>query len=199
MRRIIFMMSVSLDGFMEGPNREIDWHLVDGELHSYFNEQLSAMGAFLSGRVTYELMAAFWPTADTNPVSTGPMIEFARIWRDMPKIVFSRTLERADWNTTVVRDVVAGQVMALKAQPGGDLVLGGADIAAAFMRHDLIDEYRLYVHPVLIGQGKPLFQVSNTMINLHLAETRTFGNGVVLLRYQRPDTQSTETRDALAL
>jgi dihydrofolate reductase/transposase len=185
-RKIILMMSVSLDGFIEGPDRELDWHMVDDELHGHFNEQLSAMGAFLSGRVTYELMAGFWPTADTDPSSTGPMVEFARIWRDMPKIVFSRTLERAGWNTTVVRDVVADQVMELKAQPGGDLVLGGADIAAAFMRHDLIDEYRLYVHPVVIGQGKPLFQASDTRINLQLAETRTFGNGVVLLRYQRP-------------
>jgi len=87
----------------------------------------------------------------------------------------------------VVRDVVAEEVQELKAQPGGDLVLGGADLAAAFMRHDLIDEYRLYVHPVVIGQGKPLFQVSDKRINLQLAETRTFGNGVVLLRYQRPD------------
>ena len=188
MRKIILMMSVSLDGFIEGPDHELDWHMVDDELHGHFNEQLSAMGAFLSGRVTYELMAGFWPTADTDPSSTGPMVEFARIWRDMPKIVFSRTLERADWNTTVVRDVVADQVMELKAQPGGDLVLGGADIAAAFMRHDLIDEYRLYVHPVVIGQGKPLFQTSDTKINLQLAETRTFGNGVVLLRYKRPDT-----------
>jgi dihydrofolate reductase len=99
----------------------------------------------------------------------------------------------------VVRDVVPEEVMELKARPGGDLVLGGADIAAAFMRHDLIDEYRLYVHPVLIGQGKPLFQASDTKIDLQLAETRTFGNGVVLLRYQRPDTQSTDTRDAQAL
>ena len=199
MRKIILMMSVSLDGFIGGPNRELDWHMVDDELHSHFNEQLGAMGAFLSGRVTYELMAGFWPTADTDPSSTGPMVEFARIWRDMPKIVFSRTLERADWNTTVIRDVVAGQVMELKAQPGGDLVLGGADIAAAFMRHDLIDEFRLYVHPVVIGQGKPLFQPSNTRIKLQLAEKRTFGNGVVLLRYQLPDAKSPETRDAQAL
>jgi dihydrofolate reductase len=197
MRKIILMMSVSLDGFIEGPDRELDWQMVDDELHSHFNEQLSAMGAFLSGRVTYELMAGVWPTADTDPSSTGPMVEFARIWRDMPKIVFSRTLERADWNTTVVRDVVADQVMELKAQPGGDLVLGGADIAAAFMRHNLIDEYRLYVHPVVIGQGKPLFQASDTKINLQLAETRTFGNGVVPLRYSA-DTQSKETRDAKA-
>ena len=199
MRKIILMMSVSLDGFIEGPDRELDWHMVDDELHRHFNEQLSAMGAFLSGRVTYELMAGFWPTADTDPSSTGPMVEFARIWRDMPKIVFSRTLERADWNTTVVRDLVVEEVLELKAQPGGDLVLGGADLAAAFMRHDLIDEYRLYVHPIVIGQGKPLFQASDAKINLQLAETRTFGNGVVLLRYQRPDAQGREMRDAPAL
>jgi len=181
------MMSVSLDGFIEGPDREIDWPLVDDELHSHFNEELSAMGAFLNGRVTYELMAGFWPTADTDPSSTGPMVEFARIWRDMPKVVFSRTLERAGWNTTVVRDLLPEKIMELKAAPGGDLALGGADLAAAFMRHDLIDEYRLYVHPVVIGRGKPLFQPSDAKISLRLAGTRTFGNGVVLLRYQRPD------------
>jgi dihydrofolate reductase len=196
MRKIVLMMSVSLDGFIEGPNREIDWHLVDDELHSHFNQQLSTMGAFLNGRVTYELMAGFWPTADTDPQSTAPMVEFARIWRDMPKVVYSRTLERADWNATVVRDVVPDEVMELKAQPGGDLALGGAHLAAAFMRYDLIDEYRIYVHPVVIGKGKPLFPASDTRIHLRLAETRTFGNGVVLLRYQRPDTQRPHTRDA---
>jgi dihydrofolate reductase len=184
------MMSVAVDGFIEGPDRDIDWHMVDDELHRHFNQQLSTMGAFLNGRVTYGLMARFWPTADTDPSSTQPMVEFARIWRDMPKIVFSRTLRRADWNTTVVRDVVPEEIQALKAQPGGDLVLGGADLAAAFMRHDLIDEYRLYVHPVVIGRGKPLFQPADVKRELRLAETRTFGNGVVLLRYQRPDAQA---------
>lgn len=129
MRKIILSMSISLDGFIEGPNREIDWHLVDDELHSHFNEQLGAMGAFLLGRVTYELLAEFWPTADSDPASTGPMLEFARIWRDMPKIVFSRTLQQADRNTTIVRDVVVEDIMALKEQPGGNLVLGGADLA----------------------------------------------------------------------
>ena len=186
MRKVILTMSVSLDGFIEGPNREIDWHMVDDELHSHFNEWLAAMGAFLSGRVTYELMAEFWPTADSDPSSTGPMVEFARIWRDMPKIVYSTTLEHADWNTTVVRDVVPEEVMALKAQPGGDLALGGADLAAAFMRHDLIDEYRIYVHPIVIGGGKPLFPPSSGVeVVLRLVETRAFGNGVVLLRYSR--------------
>jgi dihydrofolate reductase len=160
--------------------------MVDDELHRHFNEQLGSMGAFLDGRVTYELMAGFWPTADTDPSSTEPMVEFARIWRDMPKIVYSKTLERADWNTTIVREVVPEDIMELKAQPGGDIVLGGADLAATFMRHDLIDEYRLYVHPVVIGKGKPLFQPSDATINLRLVESRRFGNGVVLLRYQRP-------------
>jgi dihydrofolate reductase len=144
------------------------------------------MGAFLSGRVTHELMAAFWPTADADTSSTGPAVEYARIWRDMPKIVFSKTLERADWNTTVVRDLVVDDILALKAQPGGDLALGGADLAAAFMRHDLVDEYRVYVHPVVIGRGRPMFPPVDDKVQLQLVETRTFGNGVVLLRYERP-------------
>jgi len=184
------MTSISIDGFIEGPDRELDWHMVDDELHQHFNDELRVMGAFLSGRVTYELMAGFWPTADTDPSSTPPMVEFAGIWRDMPKIVYSRTLERADWNTTIVRELVAEEVQQLKSQPGGDLVLSGADLAAAFRSHDLIDEYRLYVHPVVIGRGKPLFQESDTRIELRLAETRTFGNGVVLLRYRRPNLPS---------
>ncbi|MER5846650.1 dihydrofolate reductase family protein [Streptomyces sp. NPDC002012] len=186
MRKIILMMSMSLDGFIEGPDREIDWHLVDDELHIHFNEQLRTMGGFLDGRVTYQLMADFWPTADSDPSSTGPMAEFAAIWRDMPKTVFSRTLERADWNTTIMREVDVDEITALKARPGGDLALGGADLAASFMRHDLIDEYRIYVHPVLIGRGKPLFPASDARTHRRLAETRTFGNGVVLLRYERP-------------
>ncbi len=102
----------------------------------------------------------------------------------MPKIVYSRTLERAGWNTTIVREVVPEEVRALKEQPGGDLVLGGADLARTFRRLDLIDEYRLYVHPVLLGRGRPLFGSDDT-VDLRLTGTRTFGNGVVLLSYAR--------------
>jgi dihydrofolate reductase len=187
MRKIILMMSVSVDGFFEGPNRDLDWHLVDNELHQHFNDELGTMGAFLDGRVTYELMAAFWPTADADPSNAGPVAEFARIWLEMPKLVFSRTLERAEWNATVVREVVAEEMMELKAQPGGDLMLGGANLAASFIRLGLIDEYRIYVHPVVIGRGTPLFQLPGLRLDLTLAETRTFGNGVVLLRYQRAE------------
>ncbi|MET8685071.1 dihydrofolate reductase family protein [Streptomyces sp. NPDC004732] len=184
MRKIIWAMSMSLDGYMEGPHREIDWHLVDDELHRHFNEQAAAMGAFLDGRVSWELMAAFWPDADSDPASTGPVREFAGIWRSMPKYVFSRTLERAGWNTTIMRDVVPEEIRALKEAAKGDLGVGGADLAAAFLRLGLIDEIHVYVHPVVIGRGKAMFQASDVTADLKLAATRTFGNGVVLLRYE---------------
>jgi dihydrofolate reductase len=186
MRKIVLHMSVSLDGFFEGPNRELDWHLVDDELHTHFNEELAPMSAFLDGRVTYELMAEFWPTADADPDSPGPMKEFAGIWRDMPKIVFSRTLDRADWNTTIRREVDPDEIRALKQEPGGDMAVGGADLAETFRRHDLIDEYRLYVHPVLLGSGRQLFGRTDAPTGLRLVGTRTFGNGVVLLHHARP-------------
>jgi dihydrofolate reductase len=102
------------------------------------------------------MMAEYWPTADADPGSSGPDAEFAGIWRDIPKLVFPRTRQQADWNTTIVRDVVPDEIRTLKAEPGGDLVLGGADLAATFLRHRLVDEYRLYVHPVVLGRGKPL-------------------------------------------
>jgi dihydrofolate reductase len=179
------MMSLSIDGFMEGPSCELDWQLVDEELHAHFNEELARMSAFLDGRVTYELMAEFWPTADADPGSSPVVAEFARIWRDMPKIVYSTTLERVEWNATIVRTVDPAEVMALKDRPGADMVLGGADVGASFMRLDLVDEYRIYIHPVVLGAGKPMFGPSAARRSVRLAETRTFGNGVVLLRYVR--------------
>ena len=185
MRRVVVMLSVSLDGFFAGPAGELDWHLVDDEVHAHANEVLGAMSAFLDGRVMYEQMAEFWPTADADPESSPAMVEYARIWREMPKFVYSRTLERADWNTTVVREVDPDEVRRLQAQPGGDLALGGADLADTFRRLDLVDEYRLYVHPVLLGRGRRLFSDTDARAGLRLVETRTFDNGVVLLRHER--------------
>jgi dihydrofolate reductase len=179
------MMSVSLDGFFAGPDGELDWQVIDEELHSHFNEWLATAGGFLDGRVTYELMAGYWPTADADPAATKSVREFAGIWRDMPKVVYSKTLDRADWNATVVREVVPDQLTELTAQPGGDLVLGGANLTETFIRLDLIDEYRIYVHPVLIGHGRTTFPSYPTDVRLRLADTRTFASGVVLLRYQR--------------
>lgn len=185
MRRIILWMSISLDGYIEGVDGDITWHMVDDELHSHFNEELARMGAFIYGRVNYELMVDFWPTADQDPSASGPMADFASIWRDMPKIVYSTTLDTSEWNTTVYRDVKADEVRALKAEPGGDMVIGGSDLVAVFSESDLIDEYRVYVHPVLIGRGKPLFAATDKRTDLRLLETRSFGNGVALLRYER--------------
>ncbi|MFJ5550918.1 dihydrofolate reductase family protein [Streptomyces sp. NPDC093225] len=186
MRKIILMIGVSLDGFFEGPNREIDWHLVDDEVHTYFNDRLRTMGGFIHGRVTYQLMADFWPTADADPANAGPTAEFAGIWRDMPKTVYSRTLAEAGWNTTIEREVDPDRIRALKALPGGDLVVGGPDLARSFARHDLIDAYEISVHPVLIGAGRPLFPSAERMSPrpLRLTGTRTFGNGVVMLRHE---------------
>jgi dihydrofolate reductase len=170
---------------MAGPNRELDWHMVDDEVHSHMNEWLGRAGLFLEGRVTYELMEDYWPTADAEPGASPTVVEFAQIWRNVPKLVFSRTLEHAGANATVAREVVPADIVALKQESGGDLVIGGMDLASTFIRYDLIDEYRHYVHPILIGRGLHMFQPSDVMMPLQLAETHVFGNGVVLLRYDR--------------
>jgi dihydrofolate reductase len=185
MSKVILFVQVSLDGFFEGPKKELDWSMVDDEVHTHINGVLESMGAFLSGRVAWELMAGFWPTADADPASPPHVKQFARIWREMPKVVYSKTLTSAGWNTTIARDVVRGEVEELKRRARGDLVVGGGDLGAAFMAQDLVDEYRIYVHPIRIGGGRHLFPPSKEKIPLRLVETRTFGNGVVLLRYER--------------
>jgi dihydrofolate reductase len=185
MGSVVVSLSISVDGYFEGPNREIDWGLVDDELHQHFNDALSTAAAFLEGRVTYELMAAFWPTADADPANPAPVREFARIWRDTPKIVYSRTLQHVDGNARIAREVDPDEIRRLAAGSDGELVVGGPQLAAEFRRHDLIDEYRLYVHPVVLGRGHPLFPPSSSPTELRLLTTRTFGNGVVLLHYGR--------------
>ena len=193
MRRIIVMHTVSLDGYMEGPDRDISWHRVDDEIHWDFNRALDGMSAFLSGRVTYELMAGFWPTADQDPDSGPPMVDYARIWRETPKIVYSRTLERADWNTTIVREVDPDAVRALKAKEGGDMALGGAGAIAAFREHGLVDAYRLYVAPVVLGGGTPLFAPGGPREELRLVDSTPMSMGVVRIRYEveRPSSAAT--------
>jgi dihydrofolate reductase len=187
MRRLIYGMLVSLDGFVAASDGNLDWHLIDEELHTYFNNQESAVDTWLYGRRMYELMAEFWPTADQDPSAPGYVVEFARIWRKMPKVVFSTTLGRVGWNARLVRNNVAEEVTRLKGQPGKDLEVGGAELASTLMRLGLIDEYRLYVQPVILGSGKRMFSVLDERINLRFVESRTFGSGVVLLRYQRAD------------
>jgi dihydrofolate reductase len=184
MRRIVMSLGMSLDGYIEGPDADISWHRVDEELHAYFNEYFATASAFLEGRVTYELMEEFWPEADQDPNQSPTMAEFAGIWRNTPKIVYSRTLDTPGPNATVVREVVPEEVRALQAQPGGDMIVGGPVLVESFRQHDLIDEWRIFVHPVLVGGGRRLFESEGAPADLRLAETRTFGNGVVMLRYE---------------
>lgn len=186
MRKLIVNTSVSLDGYFEGVGRDISWHRVDEELHAYFNDYLAPMSAFLDGRLNHELMASVWPDAAEDPDAEPLMREFGRIWVDKPKIMFSRTRDDTRWNTTVRREVDPAEIRALQAEPGGDMVVGGADLVDTFRRHDLVDEYRIFVHPVLVGAGTPYFRQADVLTSLELLETHTFGNGVVLLRYGRP-------------
>ncbi|MBT2379464.1 deaminase [Streptomyces sp. CB00316] len=184
MNKIVSSISVSLDGFFEGPDRDIDWHSVDEEVHQHFNDYLRTAGAFVEGRVTYQLMEDFWPTADQDPAGAGPMAEFAGIWRDMPKYVYSRTLESVGPGATLLREVDRDEVCAVRDAAAGDLIVGGADLVETFRRLDLVDEYRVYIHPVLLGRGRPFFGDAADRQGLRLLESRAFGNGVVLLRYE---------------
>jgi dihydrofolate reductase len=182
--RLIYSMSVSLDGFVGTPSRSLDWVRVDEELHSFFNDEAQSMSTFLYGRRMYELMSAYWPTGKDDPQATPAMRAFARIWKDKPKVVFSRTLASVDWNSRLVRDDIEGEVARLKAQPGFDMDVGGPTTASRLVRVGLLDEYRLFVHPVILGSGIPFFPALDDRIGLKLLETRAFGSGVTYLRYE---------------
>ena len=184
MRKVIYSMGVSLDGFIAGPDGEIDWSAPDEELHRFHNRQTQEIGAHLCGRRLYETMV-YWETADENPSATEFELEFAGIWQRLPKIVFSKTLEKVEGNARLVRDGVAEEVAKLKGQPGKDLAVGGAGLASTLIKLGLIDEYRLFVSPVLLGGGTPYFPALEERIDLELVETRTFGSRVVYVRYRR--------------
>ena len=182
--KLIYSMTVSLDGFIAGPGGEIDWSAPDEELHRFHNEQVRELGAHLCGRRLYETMV-YWETAEENPSAAEHEIEFARIWKALPKIVFSKTLEKVEGNSRLVRDVVAEEIAELKEQPGEDLAVGGAGLASACIELGLVDEYRLFVSPVVLGAGTPYFPALKERNALELVETRTFGSRVVYLRYRR--------------
>ena len=184
MRKVIYSMGVSLDGFIAGPDGEIDWSAPDEELHRFHNQQTQEIGAHLCGRRLYETMV-YWETADENPSATEFELEFAGIWQRLPKIVFSKTLEKVEGNARLVRGGVAEEVAKLKGQPGKDLAVGGAGLASTLVKLGLIDEYRLFVSPVLLGGGTPYFPALEERIDLKLVETQTFGSRVVYVRYRR--------------
>jgi dihydrofolate reductase len=173
---------VTLDGYIAGPNGEIDWHNVDEEFNAFAIAQLKDAGCIIFGRVTYDLMADHWPSESAR--ESDPLV--AQAMNTLPKIVCSRRLDEVDWdNTKLVRDNVADQIAAMKAEPGKDMyVFGSADLAATLIQHNLIDEFRLMLNPVILGRGKPLFREMDHPHNLTLVSTRAFDNGNVLLNYR---------------
>ena len=182
MRKVIFFNLTSLDGYFEGPDRDINWHNVDEEFNEFAIQQTGEFGALLFGRVTYELMASYWPTEAAK--RDDPMI--ARLMNSLPKIVFSKTLEKVEWeNTKLVKDNFVEEVLKLKQQPGRDIaIFGSSDLAVTFIEHNLIDEFRIMVNPVVLGEGKTLFSGIKSKLNLKLIKTRTFQSGNVLLYYE---------------
>jgi dihydrofolate reductase len=183
--KVIYSMSPSLDGFIADRSGGIDWSAPDAELHRFHNQRVAGIGVQLLGRRLYEVMT-YWDTVEEDPASDEIELEFARIWKALPKIVFSRTLTEVTGNATLATEEVADVVARLKQEQEGDIAVGGAGLAAACIERNLVDEYELFFNPVVLGGGTPYFPAFEGRIDLELAETRTFGSRVVYLRYVRP-------------
>lgn len=184
MPKVIYSMGgVSVDGYIVGPDGKFDWSAPDEELHRFHNEQTRALAGHLLGRRLYETMV-YWETADKDP--NDVVREFALIWQALPKVVFSRTVDSVEGaNTTLARGDLRAELISLQETVGGDVGVGGAELAAEAARLDLIDEYRLFVHPVAVGGGVPFFPRDHR-VDLELVETRTFSSRVVYVRYRAP-------------
>ena len=185
-RRLFVSMIVSLDGYIEGPQRELDWFVEgDPQFDQYADEMLDSVGLALYGRRAYELMVDYWPKAETNPRSPTDLA-FARKMNALPKLVLSRTLEKATWNNTrILRDRVKETITELKQQPGKPIVAwAGAGLVATLAQLGLVDEYRLIVHPVLLGKGTPLFQGIEERRKLRLTRTTQLGRNLVVTCYE---------------
>lgn len=182
MRKLIFQMMVSLDGFFEGPNKELDWHVWDEEMNEYANELLNSADTLLFGRVTYELMAAFWPTPAANIEDQGVANKMNRL----PKFVFSKTLSLVDWNnSTLIKEDAAEEITKLKQQQGKDMVIfGSSSFVTSLIAFNLIDEYQIIINPVVLCRGRQLLVGVNHKLKLQLLDTRVFRCGNVLLNYK---------------
>jgi dihydrofolate reductase len=183
MRKVIYSMGVSLDGFIAGPDGEIDWSAPDEELHRFHNQQAREIGTHFCGRRLYETML-YWETVEEDPSAGEIELEFAQIWRAIPKVVFSSMLEQVEGNARLAGDGVAEEVVKLKEQPGKDLAVGGAGLAASLIELGLVDEYRLFISPVILGAGTPYFPPLDKRADLELIESHTFGSRVVYVRYR---------------
>jgi dihydrofolate reductase len=183
MGKLVYSMNVSLDGFVDTVDHQLDWIRMDDELHTWFNDQARASEAELYGRRMYEVMTAYWPNGETDPNGTPATIEFARIWNPKPKIVFSRTLRSVEWNSRLVEGDVGEILATIRRDHPGELSVSGPTLAGEFARRDLIDEYRLVVHPVILGDGTPYLATMDRRIELELIDERPFGSGVRYLGY----------------
>jgi dihydrofolate reductase len=183
MRKLTFGMNATLDGYIAAPGDDLGWSVPSDELFQWWSDRVAVTGLALYGRKLWETMSSHWPTADRQPGATPAEIEFARRWQEMPKVVFSSTTTTVDRNTRVVTGDAVAEITRLKAEDGGPMDIGGATLAAVAMRAGLIDEYVIVTHPVLAGGGTPFFTALDNRVNLTLAETRTFPDGVVLTRY----------------
>ena len=184
MGKLIYCLNVSLDGYIEKPDHSLDWTAVDDELHTWFNDRARGLVASLYGRRLYEVMADYWPTGESNPESTEPMREFARIWNATPRFVFSSSLESVEPNSRLVRGDVADVLRGIREEFDGDLEVGGPNLAAQFIRKGLVDEFQLVVPPVILGAGTPFFPPLSEPIDLEPFESRTFESGVTYLGYR---------------
>ena len=184
MRKLVYSMTMSLDGYIAGPGGNIDWSAPDEELHRFHNDQVRELGVHLLGRRLYETMV-YWETADQDPSASEVTLDFARIWQALPKVVFSKTLDRVEGNTRLASVGVVEEVARLKEEPGGDLAVGGAGLASELIERNLIDDYHVFVSPILLGAGTPYFPAMERRIELELLETRTFAGGVEYLHYVR--------------
>lgn len=182
MRKILFIQNVSLDGFIEDSEGKIDWTTPPDELHWHFNELEKNVDINFYGRRMSEAMD-YWLTADQNPDAPDVEIDFAKAWRKTERIVFSKTLKKVEGNASIRREVDPEEIRKLKDQPGNLLMVGGPGLASTFIKHGLVDEFRVYIYPVVIGGGKPMFQVEKKL-NLEFIEPKIFEGGIVMLRYQ---------------
>jgi dihydrofolate reductase len=182
MRQLIYSMSTSLDGYIASPDGGIEWTAPDDELFRFHTEQTRSMAVHLMGRRLYETMLV-WETLDEDPSASAMLLEFARVWKPIPKIVFSRGLEAVQGNARLVRGGLAEELERLKSENGGTIGIGGATLAGEAARLGLIDEYHVFVYPVAIGGGTPFFPREHRL-DLEHVETRTFGSKVVCLRYR---------------
>jgi dihydrofolate reductase len=184
MRSVTYSMGASLDGYIVGPDGTFDWAPPDKDVFRFWIDEIRGVGVHLMGRRLYETML-YWETADQDPSLDDAELEWAALWKPLPKVVFSTTLSEVQGHARLASDGLAAEIERLRAEPGeGEIAIGGATLAAQAAALDLIDEYRVMVYPVLVGGGIPFFPRQERRVDLVLVETRTFSSKVVHLRYR---------------